>query len=102
MIERKNIYRVNFPKQLQTCPLKMLKRDVLDFDRSGLQELLHREMRNGHDAGMAVVQRVSVAHALVSARYHGNFVQEATTAVKRSSIQLLPVGGKHKPTVHGV
>jgi hypothetical protein len=38
----------------------------------------------------------------VSARYHGNFVQEATTAVKRSSIQLLPVGGKHKPTVHGV
>ena len=59
MIERKNIYRVNFPKQLQTCPLKMLKRDVLDFDRSGLQELLHREMRNGHDAGMAVVQRVT-------------------------------------------
>jgi hypothetical protein len=59
MIELKNIYRVNVPKQLQTCPLKMLKRDVLDFDRSGLQELLHREMRNGHDAGMAVVQRVT-------------------------------------------
>ena len=59
MIERKNIYRVNFLKQQQTCPLKMLKRDVLDFDRSGLQELLHREMRNGHDAGMAVVQRVT-------------------------------------------
>jgi hypothetical protein len=35
-------------------------------------------------------------------RDHGNFVQEAATAVKRSSIRLLPVGRKHKPTVHGV
>ena len=33
------------------------ERDVLDIDRSGSHELLHREMRNGHDDEMAIVQR---------------------------------------------
>jgi hypothetical protein len=43
------------------------ERDVLDIDRNGLHELLHREMRNGHDDEMAIVQSPGVVLSATAA-----------------------------------